>query len=82
MRVLVRHEKTGRYFGEAGAWVPEAKEAVDFLTLYAAGKKAREHDDCDVVLCYENPPCELALNPVYCVQRELPSQRFFFRSDC
>jgi hypothetical protein len=79
MRVLIRDEKTGRYFGEAGDWVTEAKEALGFPTLHAAGKKAREHEACDVVLSYEDPACELAINPVYCVQRSLPTQSFFFR---
>jgi len=81
MRVLIRDENTGRYFGEAGTWVVEAKEALDFTTLHAGGKKAMEHEDCDVVLSYENPPCELAINPVYCVQQGIPSPRSFFGSD-
>jgi len=81
MRVLIRDEKTGRYFGEAGDWVTEAKEALDFTTLPAGGKKAMEHEDCDVVLSYEAPQCELAINPVYCVQHRVPSQRSFFGSD-
>jgi hypothetical protein len=82
MRVLVRNEKTGRYFSEAGVWVTEEKEARDFSTLHAAGNKAREHEDCVVVLSYENPPCERAINPVYCIQHGLPSQSLVFRSDC
>jgi hypothetical protein len=77
MRVLVRNDKTRRYFCEVGAWVTEANEAMCFPTLYAAGKKAREIEDCDVVLSYENPSCELALNPVYCVQPGSTSQRLF-----
>lgn len=82
MKVLIRDEKTGRYFGDGGAWVTEAKEALGFPTLHSAGKTAREHEDCDVVLSYEDPRCELAINPIYCVQQGLRSQRFFFRSDC
>ena len=65
MRVPICHGKTGKYLGQDGAWVA-ANEALSFPTLHAAGEEAREHGDCDVVLSYENPPCELALNPVYC----------------
>jgi hypothetical protein len=67
MRVLIRDEKTGKYLGQDGVWVADAKEGIGFPTLQAAGKKAREQQDCEVVLSYENPPCELALDPVYCI---------------
>jgi len=67
MRVLIRDEKTRKYLARDGIWVAEAREGMTFPTLRVAGQRAREHEDCDVVLSYENPPCELALNPVYCV---------------
>ena len=69
MRVLLRDVGTGSYFGPDLAWVGKLEGAADFGTLEAAGRKAREcgREDVVVVLRYENPECELALNPAYCV---------------
>jgi hypothetical protein len=67
MKVLIRDDKTRKYLAREGVWVAEAMEGMAFPSLRAAGQKAREHEDCDVVLGYEDPPCEVALNPVYCV---------------
>jgi hypothetical protein len=67
MRVLIRNEKTGKYLGRDGFWVSEAKTAMAFPTLQVAGEKARQHENCGVVLSYEDPKCELAVDPMYCV---------------
>jgi len=67
MKVLIRDDKTRKYLAREGIWVAQAREGMAFPTLRAAGQKAQEHEDCEVVLFYEDPPCELALNPVYCV---------------
>ena len=65
----MRDNRTGAYLAGEGAWVGDLDEAVEFGTLQAAGREARA---CDgehvvVVLRYENPECELAVNPAFCV---------------
>jgi hypothetical protein len=52
------------------AWVDKHEAATNFGTLEAAGRRARESGGMDVavVLRYESPECEVALNPAYCVQ--------------
>lgn len=70
MRVLLRDEGTGTYLGREMAWVGHLEGAAEFATLEAAGAKARECPERDVVvvLRYEESECELALNPAYCFQ--------------
>ncbi len=50
-------------------WVTEPTAALEFVDIRVAGEKAREHVDMDldVVLKYEDPVCELALNPAFCL---------------
>lgn len=71
MKVLLRDDKTGRYYSEGDQWVASSADARPFGTLEAAGLKAQEckASSVSVVLSYEEPPCELALNPAYCTQR-------------
>jgi hypothetical protein len=66
-RVLVRDERTRKYLGRDGGWVAEPAEAKRFETLQGAGKEARNGEERSVVVNYEEPPCELAINPVFCV---------------
>jgi hypothetical protein len=68
MKVLLRDDLAGLYYAENGEWVARAVEARDFRTLPRAGQAARECKAArvSVVLAYEEPPCELALNPEYC----------------
>jgi len=56
------------YHGKASAWVEEAAEALEFETLADAGTHAVrcDRDAVNVILRYENPACELVLNPAYC----------------
>ena len=58
------------YFNVETAWVGQHEAATDFGTLKAAGQKAGASGGADVavVLRYESPERELALNPAYCVQ--------------
>ena len=67
--MLLRDAGTGSYVGRQVAWVGNPEVAAEFATLAAAGRKAREFggEDVVVVLRYESPECELALNPAYCV---------------
>jgi hypothetical protein len=69
MRVLIRDAGNGLYVGRQAPWANKPEEAVEFATLEAAGRKAREFGEVDAVLVlrYENPECELALNPACCV---------------
>ncbi len=69
MKVLLRNERTGLYVGEHIPWVANPEYAVKFSTLELAAWQARKfgRDDVVVVLRYEQPQCELALNPAYCV---------------
>ncbi len=61
------------YWNAGGQWVAEAAAAWEFHTLHAAALKALENKarTTSVVLVYENPVCELALNPHYCVERKV-----------
>lgn len=69
MKVLLRDLQTGFYFGSKGTWVSEIAEAAEFTSLDAAGRKAGEsgRSEVAVVLKYEQPACELALNSSYCL---------------
>ena len=69
MIVILRDLKTGLYLGRENVWVGKPEEAADFGTLEAAGRGAWKcaGEDVAVVLRYDNPECELALNPAYCM---------------
>jgi hypothetical protein len=69
MLVLLRDLKTGLYFGRENVWVGKPEAATDFATLEAAGCGAKVcvGEDVAVVLRYDNPECELALNPAFCM---------------
>ena len=66
MKILIREEESRKYLEGDATWVTEPEKGFSFPTLQAAGEKARAYGNCDVVLLYENPRCELALNPVFC----------------
>jgi hypothetical protein len=68
-KVLIRDAGNGLYVGRQAPWADNLEEAAEFETLDAAGRRAREFGEVDavVVLRYENPESELALNPAYCV---------------
>ena len=70
MKIILRDERTQMFMTVNGEWVAESAEALELLNIEAAGKQALTHGACDVVvvLKYDEPPCELALNPVYCAR--------------
>lgn len=70
MRVLVRDDTNQLYWKTGDEWVAEVAGARDFQTLHDAALKALENKarTTSVVLAYENPVCELVLNPHYCVE--------------
>jgi hypothetical protein len=67
MRILVRDEHTRNYLAEDGSWVSQASEARIFPTILSAGEEGRKGEDYAVVLNYEEPCCELAINPAFCI---------------
>jgi hypothetical protein len=67
MKVIIRDQRTKQYLGQADLWVLGPAEAQDFLTIPSAAQKALERNGCAVVLRYEDPPCELALEPAVCI---------------
>ena len=71
VKVLLRDEATRLYWKADGHWVADPAGASAFDSLKAAGERARQgeslHPGLSVVLAYENPRCELALNPAYCI---------------
>ena len=69
MKVLIRDAASGLYVGRQAPWEGNLEAAAEFATLESAGRKARalEGVDAVVVLKYESPERELALNPVYCL---------------
>ena len=69
MRVLLRDTRTGDYFAKEMRWVRNPKGAAEFETLEEAGWKAQEcgRQGTIIVLRYEEPECELGLDPIVCV---------------
>jgi hypothetical protein len=70
MKVLLCDARAGLYWGKGGEWVQDAGAGMEFKTIEAAGQMARrcEPQDINVVLRYDDPPCEIKLNPAYCVR--------------
>jgi hypothetical protein len=73
MKIFVRQSGSSFYLDKSGNWVVKP-EALEFPDLQTAGRAARPLADADVVISYEQPECELALNPVYCAPR-IPTSR-------
>jgi hypothetical protein len=71
MKILVRRSRSTFYLNQSGNW-GSRPDAQEFPDLRTAGLAARRHTDADVVISYEQPECELALNPVYCAPRIPP----------
>jgi len=69
MKVLLQNAITREYYAGENAWTQQDTDAFDFRALAAAARKAqeREREDLNVVLHYENPRCDLAINPVFCL---------------
>jgi hypothetical protein len=65
MKVFLRKAADRLYLAANGNWGPKA-EAQEFKGIHEAGREAHLHEDVDVILSYDNPVCELALNPAYC----------------
>lgn len=70
MRVLVRDDVNRLYWSGGDRWVAEVAAASEFQTLQQAAQKALEQRarDLSVILAYDQPVCELALNPDFCVE--------------
>ena len=63
MRVLLHSTQTGRYFQTITGWTDSPVKAWDFERVERAQEAAREVglDQVEVVLWYDQPPCELRL---------------------
>ncbi len=61
------------YWNAGGQWVVEAAAAWEFRTLHEAALKALEDKarTTSVVVIYQDPVCELVLNPHFCVARNI-----------
>ena len=68
MKVLLKDAGTGSYVGRETAWAENVAGAAEFGTVDSAVQKALEYarNDVVVVLRYEDPVCELGLNPAFC----------------
>ena len=64
---MVRNEDTGKYLSPDGGWVKDPARAKVFDSIQTAGLEANSGDLCSVVLQYDDPPCELAINPAFCM---------------
>jgi hypothetical protein len=56
------------YLTSDGQWGAKVN-AREFADVEAAGQEAFRFEDAHVVLSYDEPHCELALNPAYCARR-------------
>jgi len=74
MKVLLRDEEARLYYRAEHVWVADPSAAMDFHALERAGQIASDHGDqtLTVVLRYEDPECELALNPAFCIANRQP----------
>jgi hypothetical protein len=73
MKIVVRQVGTGLYLASNGAWGQRAS-AREFPSVEAAGLEALRFEKADVVLSYDDPPCELALNPAFCLTAPPPTR--------
>jgi hypothetical protein len=77
MKVLLRDEQSRHYYSGNEAWVAEMSKAWNFGSIERAGQQAQECHPrvLSVVLKYDNPECELALNPVFCFRGRTAENR-------
>ena len=64
-------EKTRLYYAGEELWVADVTAAVDFGSLERAARKALDYGSklLNVILRYDNPLCEVALIPAFCIPR-------------
>jgi hypothetical protein len=69
MKILIQNAHTRKYYKAEDAWSGDVSDAFHFGVLADAARKAleRENEDLNIVLRYEEPQCELAINPAFCV---------------
>jgi hypothetical protein len=74
MKVLLQDARTQLFRSQNGTWVNDVTSAVDFQTIEAAAQSAfaSDREDMNVVINYEEPNLQLALNPDYCARRSRP----------
>jgi len=69
MKVLLQNEDTRLYYGGENQWVTRVTEALNLVTVEKAAQKALQCHELalSVVLKFEQPEYELAINPAFCV---------------
>jgi hypothetical protein len=68
-RIFLRSSRSRKFRAKNGLWTSNPAEAVQYTSLQEAGEEAKRcgMEDLEVVLQYDKPACELALNPMYCL---------------
>jgi hypothetical protein len=72
MKILLRDDDARLYIGANDSWVADPNAATDFKLIENAGMKALERpkQTLAVVLRFDSPECELAINPVFCFKSQ------------
>jgi CheY-like chemotaxis protein len=62
-RVLLRDRQSQKFYGGRAQWVDHKRDAVDFerIDLAEAAATAEQLKTVEIVLAYDDPPCELTL---------------------
>jgi|WetSurMetagenome_2_1015567.scaffolds.fasta_scaffold1126844_1 hypothetical protein len=69
MKIILRDSQTGLYYGGDQSWCAEVSGAINFDSIGAGASVAQEQrlEMVEVVLRYEEPPCELVLPLAQCI---------------
>ncbi len=71
MKILLRDAHTRLFEAIDGTWTSNPQDACVYPSIRVAGEHAVTccaDRNIEVVLQYEEPPCQLALNPQYCIE--------------
>ena len=62
-KVLLRDRQSQKFYGGRAQWVDDKRDAVDFerIDLAEAAATAEHLATIEIVLAYDDPPCELTL---------------------
>ena len=68
-RIFLRNSRSRKLRAQDDSWTCSPAEAVQYASLQEAGEAAIRcgEEGLEVVLQYDQPACELALNPKYCL---------------
>jgi hypothetical protein len=73
MKVILKDEEARLFYAGENRWVPELSGAVNFNGLEEAAVESLQWREryLAILLKYENPEAEVALNPAYCMPARL-----------